>query len=107
MTALAKLFRTTVFKVSLAYLVISAIGAGMVLSSVGDNVKMLIDQQIGQTVDADESPDYQNNIRKAASAILSRASKTALNGRALISIFSRLPQASRSPAISPICRKAS
>lgn len=53
MTALVRLFRTTVFKVSLAYLVISAIGAGLVLGSVGDNVKMLIDQQIAQTVDAD------------------------------------------------------
>jgi signal transduction histidine kinase len=52
-TALAKLFRTTVFKISLAYLVISAIGAGLVLSSVGDNVKMLVDQQIAQTVEAD------------------------------------------------------
>lgn len=55
MTALAKLFRTTVFKVSLAYLIITAIGAGLVLSSVGDNVKMLIDQQIANTVAADIS----------------------------------------------------
>ena len=53
MTALAKLFRTTVFKISLAYLVISAIGAGLVLGSVGSNIKTLIDEQIAQTVDAD------------------------------------------------------
>lgn len=53
MTALAKLFRTTVFKISLAYLVISAIGAGLVLGSVGSNMKTLIDEQIAQTVDAD------------------------------------------------------
>jgi signal transduction histidine kinase len=52
-TALGKLFRTTVFKVSLAYLVISAIGAGLVLGSVGSNVKALIDDQIAQTVAAD------------------------------------------------------
>jgi signal transduction histidine kinase len=51
--ALAKLFRTTVFKISLAYLVISAIGAGLVLGSVGGNMKTLIDEQIAQTVDAD------------------------------------------------------
>ncbi|MEJ0095553.1 MAG: ATP-binding protein [Methylocella sp.] len=79
MTALAKLFRTTVFKVSLAYLVISAIGAGMVLSSVGDNVKMLIDQQIGQTVDADIaglSEQYsQGGIRHLVQSIKNRAQR--------------------------------
>ncbi|WP_051952991.1 sensor histidine kinase [Methylocapsa aurea] len=53
--ALGKLFRTTVFKISLAYLVISAIGAGLVLGSVGGNMKTLIDEQIGQTVEADIS----------------------------------------------------
>ena len=53
MTALGKLFRTTAFKISLAYLVISAIGSGLVLLSVGANLKDLIAQQITQTVDAD------------------------------------------------------
>lgn len=53
MTALGKLFRTTAFKISLAYLVISSISAGLVLLSVGWNIKDLIDQQISQTVDAD------------------------------------------------------
>ena len=53
MTALGKLFRTTVFKISLAYLVITSIGAVLVLFSVGWNVKDLIDEQIRQTVDAD------------------------------------------------------
>jgi len=52
-TALGKLFRTTVFKISLAYLVLFAIGAGLVLARVGWNVKDLIDEQIAQTVDAD------------------------------------------------------
>jgi signal transduction histidine kinase len=52
-TALAKLFRTTVFKLSLVYLCIFAIGAGLVLGGVGWNVKELIDEQIGQTIDAD------------------------------------------------------
>jgi len=51
--ALGKLFRTTVFKISLAYLVISAIGAGLVLGSVGANMKTLIEEQIAQTVDTD------------------------------------------------------
>ncbi len=53
MTALGKLFRTTAFKISLAYLVISALGSGVVLLSVGDNIKDVIDQQISQTIEAD------------------------------------------------------
>ena len=53
MTALGKLFRTTAFKISLVYLVISAIGSGVVLLSVGGNVKDVIDQQISQTIEAD------------------------------------------------------
>ena len=53
MTALGKLFRTTAFKISLAYLVITSIGAGIVLFSVGWNVKNVIDQQVTQTIDAD------------------------------------------------------
>ncbi len=52
MTALAKLFRTTAFKLSLAYLVAFAIGAGLVLGGVSLSVDALLDAQIGQTVDA-------------------------------------------------------
>jgi signal transduction histidine kinase len=52
-TALGKLFRTTAFKISLAYLVISVVGAGLVFGLVGWNVQKLIDAQIAQTVDAD------------------------------------------------------
>src|SRR4029077_11385351 len=51
--ALSKLFRTTVFKISLAYLAISAIGAGLVLGAVGWNMERLIDAQIAQTIDTD------------------------------------------------------
>ncbi len=79
MTALAKLFRTTVFKISLAYLVISAIGAGLVLGSVGDNVKMLIDQQTAQTVEADIgglSEQYsQGGIRRLVQSVEMRAQR--------------------------------
>ena len=53
MSALGRLFRTTAFKISLAYLVITSIGAVLVLVSVGWNVKALIQQQVTQTVDAD------------------------------------------------------
>lgn len=53
MTALGKLFRTTAFKISLAYLVITSIGAVIVLVSVGWNIKNVVDQSVAQTVDAD------------------------------------------------------
>ena len=53
MTAFGKLFRTTVFKLSLVYLCVFAIGAGLVLGGIGWNVKELIDEQIAQTIDAD------------------------------------------------------
>jgi signal transduction histidine kinase len=51
--ALGKLFRTTAFKISVVYLCVSAVGAGLVLGRVGWNVKQLIDEQTAQTVNAD------------------------------------------------------
>ncbi|HEY8213461.1 MAG TPA: two-component sensor histidine kinase, partial [Methylocystis sp.] len=53
MTALGKLFRTTAFKLSIAYLVLFSIGAGLVLARVGARVKEVLDEQIEQTVDAE------------------------------------------------------
>jgi signal transduction histidine kinase len=52
-TAIGKLFRTTAFKISLAYLFLAVIGAGLVLGRVGWNVKQVMDAQIAQTVDTD------------------------------------------------------
>jgi signal transduction histidine kinase len=76
-TALVKLFRTTVFKISLAYLVIFAIGAGLVLGNVGANVKALIEEQIAQTIAADIaglSEQYaQGGIRRLAESIENRS----------------------------------
>ncbi|MCI0599787.1 MAG: ATP-binding protein [Beijerinckiaceae bacterium] len=74
--ALAKLFRTTVFKVSLAYLVISAVGAGLVLSSVGWNMDHLIREQIAQTIDTDlrglTELYRQSNLRRLVFTIQKR-----------------------------------
>jgi signal transduction histidine kinase len=52
-TGLGKLFRTTAFKLSLAYLAIFAIGAGIVLGRLGWDMKDLLDAQIKQTVTAE------------------------------------------------------
>lgn len=51
--SLSKLFRTTAFRLSLAYLVIFAIGSSVVLGSVAWNVNGLLDDQITQTVKAE------------------------------------------------------
>ncbi len=79
MTALGKLFRTTVFKLSLVYLVIFAIGAGLVLMRVGMHVKELFDDQIDQTVDAEIqglAEQYrQGGIRRLVASVERRANQ--------------------------------
>jgi signal transduction histidine kinase len=51
--ALVRLFRTTAFKLSLAYLVLFAFGAAIVLTRVKIHVEDLFDEQTAQTIDAD------------------------------------------------------
>lgn len=53
MTALGKLFRTTVFKLSLVYLVIFALGASAVIGWVAWSVRRLVDQQIAVAIEAE------------------------------------------------------
>ncbi|HUZ66031.1 MAG TPA: HAMP domain-containing sensor histidine kinase [Beijerinckiaceae bacterium] len=76
MTALGKLFRTTALKLSLAYLVIFSIGAGLVLGRVALNVKSLVDQQIAQTIAAQITglaEQYsQGGIRRLVKAVVRR-----------------------------------
>lgn len=48
-----RFFRTTSFKLALAYVVIVGVGFTLALSRVGENVRELIDQQIGQTLEAE------------------------------------------------------
>ena len=73
MTALGKLFRTTVFKLSLAFLLLFSVGAGLVLTSVGARVKEVLDEQIRQTVEAEIralSEQYsQGGIRQLTDAV--------------------------------------
>ncbi len=49
----ARLFRTTAFKLSIAYFVIIGLGFTLVLDKVGENVRELIDQQMRQTIEVD------------------------------------------------------
>ena len=74
--ALGRLFRTTVFKISLAYLAISAIGAGLVLGAVGWNMKHVIEDQITRTIDTNItglSEQYaQGGIRRLVNIIQRR-----------------------------------
>ncbi len=103
MTALVKLFRTTVFKLSLGYLVIFAIGAGLVLGNVGANLKSLIEEQIAQTVAADIaglSEQYaQGGIRRLAETIENRSRRpgaglylvTTASGEAIAGNIQSLP----------------
>ena len=53
MTTLGKLFRTTAFKLALAYSIVFALAAGGVFAGIGWNVRNVIDDQIGDTIDAD------------------------------------------------------
>lgn len=70
---LGKLFRTTAFKLSLAYLVLFSIGAGLVLTRVGARVKEVLDEQIEQTVEAEIralSEQYaQGGLRQLTTAL--------------------------------------
>lgn len=53
MTALGKLFRTTAFKLSLAYLILFSLGAALVLGGIGYRVKGVLDEQFSQSIDAE------------------------------------------------------
>jgi signal transduction histidine kinase len=52
-TPFVKLLKSTAFKISLVYMLVTAVGTGLVLGRVGWNVTHLIDAQIRQTVDTD------------------------------------------------------
>ena len=62
MTALGKLFRTTAFQLSLAFLVLTAIGAGLVLGAVTWQVRALVDEEITSTIDAEAAGGFGLSI---------------------------------------------
>jgi signal transduction histidine kinase len=52
-TALGKLFRATAFRLALAILLLSAVGAGIVLTFIAWEVVSVVDREIAQTIDAE------------------------------------------------------
>ena len=77
MTALAKLFRATAFKLTLAILGVSALGAGMVLGIVAWQVIKLVDEEMKQTIEAEANglaEQYElGGVRRLDSAIEARS----------------------------------
>ena len=53
MTALGKLFGATAFRLALAILVLSAVGAGVVLYIIAWQVESVVDAEIARTIDAE------------------------------------------------------
>ena len=53
MTALGKLFGATAFRLALAILLLSAIGAGIVLYIIAWQVESVVDSEIARTIDAE------------------------------------------------------
>ena len=53
MTALGKLFRTTAFKLAVVYSIVFAAAASIVVFNVGRQVRIVLEDQIAETIDAD------------------------------------------------------
>ena len=77
MTSLAKLFRATAFRLTLAILGLSAVGAGLVLGIVAWQVVKLVDEETSQTIEAEANglaEQYeQGGIRKLGLVIEARS----------------------------------
>jgi signal transduction histidine kinase len=77
-TALGKLFRTTAFKLSLAFLALSAVGSGLVLGIVGWQVTAVVDQEMTQTIEAEAnglSEQYEQGGIRRLGMILEQRSR--------------------------------
>ncbi len=104
MTALGKLVRTTAFKLTLAFLLLFSLGAGLVTVRVGYSVRNVLDEQTRQTIDAEInglSEQYrQGGVRQLASAVERRAARpgaslylvTTFAGERLAGNIAQLPQ---------------
>lgn len=96
MTALGKLFRTTVFKLSLAYLVIFAAGTAIVLGGLAWNINILLDEQIGQTVEAEITglaEQYEGGGMRSLVSIIERRAAQPGSAIYLLTTFTGQPLA--------------
>ncbi|MGA2043434.1 MAG: ATP-binding protein [Roseiarcus sp.] len=104
MTALGKLFRTTAFKLSLAFFLLSAIGSGLVLAAVAWQVQAVVDDETASTIEAEAAglaEQYaQGGIRQLGVVIERRTREpgsslyllTDFSGQPLAGNVARLPQ---------------
>ena len=77
MTALGKLFRATAFRLALAILALSSVGAGIVLTVIAWQVITVVDNEMGQTIEAEAkglADQYaQGGVRRLGAVIEARA----------------------------------
>lgn len=77
MTALGKLLRATAFRLALAILALSAVGAGIVLTIIAWQVITVVDNEMGQTIEAEAkglADQYaQGGVRRLGAVIEARA----------------------------------
>ena len=77
MTAFGKLFRATAFRLALAILALSAVGAGIVLTVIAWQVITVVDNEMGQTIEAEAkglADQYgQGGVRRLGAVIEARA----------------------------------
>ncbi|MGD0721688.1 MAG: ATP-binding protein [Roseiarcus sp.] len=104
MTPLGKLFRTTAFKLSLAFFLLSAIGSGLVLAAVAWQVQAVVDDETASTIEAEAAglaEQYaQGGIRQLGVVIERRTREpgsslyllTDFSGQPLAGNVARLPQ---------------
>lgn len=103
MTTLGKLFRTTAFKLALAYSIVFALAAGGVFAGIGWNVRNVMDDQISDTIDADirglVDQYAQGGISQVSRSIERRLQRpgddlyllTTFNGDAVVGNIAALP----------------
>jgi signal transduction histidine kinase len=74
-----RLFRTTAFKLAIAYFVIVGLGFALVLERVGENVRELVNEQMRQTIDAEIkglADQYADGGLNQLDAVIERRSRT-------------------------------
>jgi signal transduction histidine kinase len=74
-----RLFRTTAFKLAIAYFVIVGLGFTLVLERVGENVRELVNEQMRQTIDAEIkglADQYADGGLNQLVAVIERRSRT-------------------------------